>query len=123
MTRASLPHTMNHRDLLGLLGSSHRRCSVKKSALKNVANFTGKHLCWSLFFKKILQHWCFPIKFAKFLRTPILRNIYERMLLFVLPQNTIPNRGGEFGLDQTSTECKSRYFFKSNNFIQSNAAI
>ena len=30
--------------------SSHRRCSVK-SVLKNFANFTGKHLCWSLFYK------------------------------------------------------------------------
>ena len=29
--------------------SSHRRCSVKNSVIKNVVNFTGKHLCWSLF--------------------------------------------------------------------------
>ena len=49
MTRASLRHTMNHRDLLGLRRSSHRRCSVKKDVLKYFANFTGKHLCWSLF--------------------------------------------------------------------------
>ena len=28
--------------------SSHWRCSVKKDILKNVQNFTGKHLCWSL---------------------------------------------------------------------------
>ena len=27
------------------------------------------------------------------------------MLLFVSPQNTITNSGGEFGLDQTWTEC------------------
>ena len=33
--------------------SSHRRCSVKKGVLKNVASFTGKHLCWSLFFIKL----------------------------------------------------------------------
>ena len=26
-----------------------RRCSVKKRVLKNFANFTGKHPCWSLF--------------------------------------------------------------------------
>ena len=32
-------------------------------------------------FKKRLQHWCFSVKFAKFLRTPILRNIWERLLL------------------------------------------
>ena len=45
--------------------------------LKNFANFTGKHLCWSLFFnkaaglqtfiKKRLEHRCFPVKFTKFL--------------------------------------------------------
>ena len=28
--------------------SSHWRCSVRNGALKNFANFTGKHLCWSL---------------------------------------------------------------------------
>ena len=33
--------------------SSRRRCSVKKGALKNFANFARKHLCWSLFFKKL----------------------------------------------------------------------
>ena len=29
--------------------SNHRRCFVKKGVLKKFANFTGKHLCWSLF--------------------------------------------------------------------------
>ena len=33
--------------------SSHRRYSVKNGVLKNSANFTGKHLCWSLFLSKI----------------------------------------------------------------------
>ena len=31
--------------------SSHWRCSVK-GVLKNLRNFTGKHLCWSLFLIK-----------------------------------------------------------------------
>ena len=31
--------------------SSHRTCSIEKSALKNVAKFTGKNLCQSLFFE------------------------------------------------------------------------
>ena len=61
--------------------------------------------------------------FAKFLKAPILKNICERLLLFVLPQNTIANSGGEFGLDDTFTECKVSIFFKLNNFIQSNAAM
>ena len=33
--------------------SSHRRCSVKKDALKNFAIFTGKHLSWGLFLIKL----------------------------------------------------------------------
>ena len=57
-------------------------CSVKKGILKNLAKFSGKHLCWSLYFNKVaglrpvtllkkrLQHRCFPVNFAKFLRTP-----------------------------------------------------
>ena len=34
--------------------------------------------------KKRLQLSCFPLNIAKFLRTPILKNICERMLLRVL---------------------------------------
>ena len=31
--------------------------------------------------KKRLEHRCFPVEFAIFLRTPILKNIFERLLL------------------------------------------
>ena len=44
----------------------------KKAVLKNLAIFTGKHLCWSLF---LIQD------IAKFLIAPILKNICERLLL------------------------------------------
>ena len=66
--------------------SSHWRCSVKIHVLKSFTNFTGKHLCWSLFFnkdaglkackfiKKRLPHRCFPVKFTKFLRTLFFQN-------------------------------------------------
>ena len=33
--------------------SSHRRCSVRKSVLRNFTKFTGKHMCQSLFFNKV----------------------------------------------------------------------
>ena len=33
--------------------SSHRRCSIRKGALRNLAKFTGKHLFQSLFFNKL----------------------------------------------------------------------
>ena len=49
--------------------------------LQNIAIFIGKHLCWSLFLIRLqafqdcnfikmrLQHRCFPVNIAKFLRT------------------------------------------------------
>ena len=68
--------------------SSHRGCSIKKSVLTNFAIFTGKHLCWSLFWiklqafiKKRLKHRSFPVYFEKIFRKPILKNIYELLLL------------------------------------------
>ena len=33
------------------------------------------------FIKNRLQYRCFPVNFVKFLRTPILKNIWERPLL------------------------------------------
>ena len=42
----------------------------KKCVPKNFPNFTGKHLRWSL-----------SLKFARFLRIPILKNLYDRLLL------------------------------------------
>ena len=75
--------------------SSHQRYSVRKGVLRNFAKFTGKHLCQSLFFNKVaglrpefllkkrFWHRCFPVNFAKFLRTPFLQNTSERLLLSV----------------------------------------
>ena len=33
-----------------------------------------------LYVKKTLQHRCFPVNFEEFLRSPILKNICERLL-------------------------------------------
>ena len=45
----------------------------KIDALKNLAIFIGKHLCWRFFLinfiKKRLQHRCFPVNIAKCLST------------------------------------------------------
>ena len=69
--------SLNRLLLLLILKSSHRSCSVEKGALKN---FTGKHLCWSLFIIKlracnaaVSQRMCFPLEFAKFWRTLIFK--------------------------------------------------
>ena len=83
--------------------SSHRKCSVKKVVLRNFAKFTGKHLCQRLFLiklqvlglrpatllKKSLWYRCFPINFAKFLKTPFLQNTSGRLLLSFKIFNTI----------------------------------
>ena len=73
----------------------------KNSALKNLAQFTGKHLCQSLFFNKIaglspatllkknLCHKCFPVNFAKILRTPFLYNTSGRLLLLLALRVTL----------------------------------
>ena len=73
--------------------STHRRCSVRKSVYRNFAKFTGKHLCQSLFFNKIvdvrpapfltkrLRHRCFPVNFAKLLRTHFLQSTFGRLFL------------------------------------------
>ena len=78
--------------------SSRPEMFCKKGVLKNFTKFTGKYLRWSLFLiklqavavggrqvvagrllqaeatllKKKLWYWCFPLSFAKFLRTPFL---------------------------------------------------
>ena len=47
--------------------SSHRKCSIKISVLKNFAKFTGKHSC----------------KSTKFFSTPFSQNTSRRRLLFI----------------------------------------
>ena len=96
----------------------YRKTPVLESIFNNISGLQSCN-----FIKKRLQHRCFPIKFAKFLRTPILKNICERLFLFVSSQNTITNSSGEFGLGKTSTECKVSNFKRKTFFIQSNAAI
>ena len=53
----------------------------KEAALSNFAIFTGKHLMACNYIKKRVQHKCFPVSIAKYLRTPILKIICERLLL------------------------------------------
>ena len=65
--------------------------------------FTGKHLGWSLFFNKVtgpqachfieksLQHGFFPVNNGKFLKTPVLKNVCERLLPF-MALNTVNSK-------------------------------
>ena len=64
--------------------SSRPEVFCKKGDLKNLAKFTGKHLCQSPFFNKVEGlrpatlfkkrpwHRCFSVNFAKFLKTSFL---------------------------------------------------
>ena len=61
--------------------SSHRRCSTKKVFLEKATTLL----------KKSLWLRCFPVNFAKFLRTPFLQNTYGRLLLFT-PVNLTAGR-------------------------------
>ena len=66
--------------------SSRPKVFCKEGVLRNFAKFTGKPLSQSLFFnnvaglrpatllKKWLWHRCFPVSFAKCLRTPFFQN-------------------------------------------------
>ena len=69
---------------ISLFRSSRTEVFCKKIVLRNFAKFTGKHLCQGLFFNKVagltpttlfkkrLWRRCFPVNFAKFLRTPFI---------------------------------------------------
>ena len=62
----------------------------KKVVLKNFAKYAGKHLCQSLFFnKKRLWHRCFPVYFAKFLRTSFSQKTSGRLLLIIVTNTRI----------------------------------
>ena len=67
--------------------SNNQRSSIQKGVLKNFTTFTGKHLCWSLSFRKVAclrsatlfkkkkyQHkfFFFLVELSKFLGTPSL---------------------------------------------------
>ena len=65
----------------------------KKAVLKHFAIFKGKNLRWEFLFDKVvglqvcnfiknrLQHRCFPVNNAKLLKTIILKNVCEWLLL------------------------------------------
>ena len=80
-------------NVLLMYRSSHERYSVRKGVLRNLAKFTGNHLCQGLFFNKVaglrpatllkkrLGQRCFPVNFAKFLKTLFLQNTSVWLLL------------------------------------------
>ena len=68
--------------------TANRSVLLKKMFLK-ISQNSHEHTCFGISFsakllaviKKKPQHRCFTVNIAKFLRTPILKNIRERLLL------------------------------------------
>ena len=94
----SLPEAVNYVLLKYspyISGKQPSEMFYKKRCSWNFAKFTGKHLCQILFFNKVaglrpkpvtsltkrLWHGCFPIDFAKFLRTPVFKEHLRWLLL------------------------------------------
>ena len=57
---------------------------MKKGVLTNFSKFTGKHLCKSLFFKRLYYRF-FPVSFPKFVRPLFLQNTFGGLLLYLEP--------------------------------------
>ena len=85
--------------------SSHQRCSIKKAVFKHFSIF-DENICVGVsfyqscrpeglqFYIKRLQHRCFPVNIAKLLRTPILKKIFEKLILqFLLLTVNISSQG------------------------------
>ena len=61
--------------------SRYQSCSLKKGILKSFSKFIRKHLCLNLFLtlQALGLDRCFPVNFAKFLRTPFSQNTSRRL--------------------------------------------
>ena len=86
--------------------SSRPEVFCRNDVLKNFAKFTGKHLgpeACNFMKKETLRHRCYPVKFAKFLRTPI----FMEHLWWLLLYHSNGGRNMKF-LDIQSTEAVAR---------------
>ena len=86
-------HTISWKQFVGTNRNSYWSCSVKRSVLKFSKIHWKTPVLESLFnkvadirpatvLKKRLQHKCFPVNFAKFLRTNFSQNTSGRLLLY-----------------------------------------
>ena len=53
----------------------------KKNPMLSFVKFVKYNRGFTYYISQYLQHRCFPVKSARFLRTPILKNIRERVVL------------------------------------------
>ena len=102
-----------------------------KVIIKNFAIFTEKQLRWSLFLnknaglqswnfiKKRLQHRFFPVNIAKFLRTPVLENICERLFerFPTWASNITRNMGIEENIFSKTIKKHSKFSYMKKTYI------
>ena len=98
----------------------------KKPVYKNFTILIGKHLCWNLFFNKSaglqccrfikrgLQHRRFIANIEKFLKTPTLKKICERLLLRV-PLGRFPTWAIKIGSEDDVFSKTKQNKTKNNN--------
>ena len=90
----------------------------KKGVLRNLPKFTGKHLSQrpATLFKKRLWHRCFPVNFAKFLRTPFftehLRCLLLQIRTFFKKAKSTLLKSTYFHFKRKPNKCK--YFLKKD---------
>ena len=81
-----------------------------KGVLRNFAKLTGKTLCQRLFFnKKRLWHRCFPVNFAKFLRTTIIIEYLWWLFLWILLESYLSD------IITTQSNCGSGHIYWRNS--------
>ena len=110
--------------------SSHCRCSAERGFLKNFSKSTGKHLFQSPFLNKIaglrsafllkkrLRHRCFPVNFAKFLRTPFAQNTSGLLLLWTTVSETSNTKYLELIKRRSKVQEKNMSCERALNFDQ-----
>ena len=67
-----------------LIRGSRSEVFRKKGVLRSFTKFTGRYLRPATLLKKRLWHRCFPVNFAKFLRTPFFTEHLRCLLLPIL---------------------------------------
>ena len=72
---------------------SHRRCSVQRDVLNNLAIFTGKHLCWSLILWKTDTFHFEPFTLPDIQNELKSLNLNKATTHNNIPQNTPAKRG------------------------------
>ena len=88
----------NTHEMIGAQNRSNRlEVLCRKGALRGFAKFTGKHLCQSFSFNKVTGNFikCFPVNFAKFLRT----HFFTEHQWLLLSNHKVLNLMGHFQIN------------------------